>query len=115
MTGSLNVFSMIGLFDDPDGSEEKNRLGLALTSINESDDPAYEHEDSPDPSDERNDSDKGEQEHYKSLVCIESEIIGTLSVNISAEVCNDNTIDAEHYGNDSEHLIAGINRCIQRM
>ena len=115
MTGSLNVFSMIGLFDDPDGSEEKNRLGLALTCINESDDPAYEHEDSPDPSDERNDSDKGEQEHYKSLICIESEIIGTLSVNISAEVCNDNTIDAEHYGNDSEHLIAGINRCIQRM
>ncbi len=115
MTGSLGFLSDIGLFDDPKGSEEENRLGLALTCINESNDPANEHEDSPDPSYDRNDADKGEQEHYKSLVCIELEIIGTLSVNISAEVCNDNTVDAEHDRNDSEHLIARINGCISNM
>ena len=99
MTGSLNIdpiFCLQELLNDPDVSEEQNRLGKSLTCINDSDDLAYEHEESPDPSDERNDADEGEQSHYKTFVSVESEIIGTLSVYITAKVCKDNSDESKH-------------------
>ena len=76
MTGSLNIdpiFCLQELLNDPDGSEEKNRLGLALTCINNSDDLAYEYEDVPSPADERDDrACKTEQEQDETLVAVES-------------------------------------------
>ena len=117
MTGSLNidpVFCLQELLNDPDGSEEQNRLGKSLTCINGSDYDNDKHEDAPEPSDEGDDSDKGEKCDNKTLISIESEIIGTLTVYISSEVSKDNSYESAQNCNDSEKLVTRINRCIKR-
>lgn len=61
-----------GLLDDSDRSEEENGLSDTLTSVNDSDDLAYEYEDIPGPAYERDDGTaETEQEQYKSLIAVE--------------------------------------------
>jgi hypothetical protein len=44
-----------------------------------------------------------------------TEIIGTLSVYITTEICKDNSDESAHNCNDSEKLVTGINGCIKRL
>lgn len=117
MTGSLKIdpiFCLQELLNDPDGSEEQNRLGKSLTCINDSDYGNDKHEDAPEPSDEGDDSDESEKCDNETLIGIESEIIGTLTVYISSEVSKDNSDESAHNRYDSENLVTRINRCIKR-